>query len=99
MCMSATAAAASPAPTGYQILPYIQYYEAELSTNIDALFVSLDKFFLNLTESAIVFLIILGMLMYFTRLNERTGKKFLEGGILLAVFLAFVAPYLASAYC
>jgi hypothetical protein len=101
MCMSSAAAAApaAPAPAGYQVLPYLQYYEDQFSTNINAALVSADHFLLTVAESAVVFLIILGLLIYATRLNERLGKKLLEGGIIMGIFLALVVPYLATAYC
>jgi len=100
--MSSTAAAASPAPAPAspdQLLPFIQTYENYLSADANAVLVSLDHFMLTVAESALVFLIIAGFLVYYTRLNERLGKKLIEGGVILAIFLALVVPYLSRAYC
>lgn len=102
--MSSAAAAAASAPpsassTALQAVPYLQSYEGAIANDVNVVLVSLDHFFLSIAESAIVFLIIAGVLVYFTRVNERLGKKFIEGGLMLAIFLAFVAPYLAAAYC
>ena len=51
---------------------------------------------LQIGQAAVVFLIIVGTLLYFSRLNKRLGRDLLEGGILIAIFIAYGVPYLMS---
>jgi hypothetical protein len=60
--------------------------------------VSSENFAIALGREAVVFLVILGVLLYFSRLNTHLGKRLLEGGVIIGVFVAWLAPYLMVAY-
>ncbi len=103
MCMSSAAAAAASPQTssqaGIQLLPYIQGYENTIAVNLNAVLASFENFALALGEDAVIFLAIVGVIIWFSRLNERLGKKFVEGGVVIAIFVSVVAPYITHAYC
>ena len=104
MCMSSAAAAASPqssqaADAGFQILRNIQGAETTLAANVNALMVSSENFAITLGKEAVIFLAIIGVLLYFSSLNRHLGKRLVEGGIVIGVFVAYVVPYLTAAYC
>ena len=48
------------------------------------------------TEAAVVFLVIAGVLLWFSRVNKRLGKELLEGGVIIGLFIEFVVPVLMS---
>lgn len=52
-----------------------------------------------MAAGAVVFLIILGVLLFYSGIGKRQGKQFIEGGVIIAIFLAFGVPYLVKAYC
>jgi len=104
MCMStaAAAAAATPhnaAPSALPLLSFVQQYGGSFIAAADAVMVSLEGFMLAMATGAVVFLLILGVLLYYSGLLKRQGKQFIEGGVVIAVFLAFGVPYLMNAYC
>ena len=101
MCMS-EAAAASPASlqnvtAGFQLLSSVQGAENSVAVTLNALFVSLENFAIAFGKEAVIFLVIVGVLLYYSRLSPHLGKKLLEGGVIIGVFTAFVVPYLTVA--
>lgn len=105
MCMSQAAAGINgtslqPIPTsGFQLLANVQGAEATIAADVTALLVSLENFALTLGKEAVVFLVIIGVLLYYTRLGTHMGKKLMEGGVVIAIFITFVVPYIAISYC
>jgi len=104
MCMSE--AAASPAylqnsAAGFQLLSNIQGAETMVAATLNVLLVSLENFAISLGREAVIFLVIIGVLLHFSRLGTLLGKRLIEGGIVIGVFLAFGVPYLtvAAAAC
>jgi hypothetical protein len=103
MCMSSAAAAATPAgyspPPGLQFVPVLQQYGTSFVGAVNAVMISLEGFMLTMAAGAVVFLLIAGVLLYYSGLGKRHGKQFMEGGVIIAVFMAFGVPYLVHAYC
>ena len=102
--MSEAAAGASPsslqaAGSGFQLLSSVQGAETVIAATLNALFVSLENFAIVLGKDAVIFLIIFGVLLHFSRLGTLLGKRLIEGGVIIGVFVTFVVPYLAFAYC
>ena len=103
MCMSEAAAAANStslqpmAGSGFQLLSYLQGAETSAASTLNALLASLESFAVSLGKEAVVFLVIIGVLLYYSRLGTHLGKKLIEGGIIIGVFIAFVVPYLTVA--
>ena len=96
------AAAASPASlqnvtAGFQLLSSVQGAESTVAATLNALFVSLENFAVAFGKEAVIFLVIVGVLLHYSRLSPHLGKKLLEGGIIIGVFIAFVVPYLTAA--
>jgi len=104
MCMSSAAADAAAIPqqapqASLQFLAYLQGLETSFAVNANAILFSVETFAVQVGKDAVVFLIILGVLLYFTRLSRRLGREFMEGGAVIAVFIWFGLPYLVAAYC
>ncbi len=105
MCMSSAAAAAAipqsaqVGDVGFQILSNVQGFETTVAANVNALMVSSENFAVTLGKDAVIFLVIIGVLLYFSTLSRHMGKRFVEGGIVIGVFVAYVVPYLTVAYC
>ncbi len=100
--MSQAAAASAQAPTstnGFQPITYIQQLGGYVASNINLAMASVDNSLILIAKSAFVFLIILGVLLYYSRVGKRLGKELLEGGIIIGLFLAFGVPYLQTAFC
>jgi len=98
-CLSqpqALAAQAANSTQLAQVVPAIQQYTNSISCNITVVLLTFTNAALQIAEAGVVFLIIAGTLLYFSRLNKRLGKELLEGGILIAIFLAYGVPYLMS---
>jgi len=102
MCMAAaatpTSAPVAPA-SGFQIVGFIQQYGGYLASGVNAALSSADNTIILIAKSAFVFLIILGVLLYYSRLGKRLGKELLEGGVVIGIFLFFGVPYLQNAFC
>jgi hypothetical protein len=81
-----------------QVVPAIQQYANGVSCNVTVVLFTFTNAALQIGQAAIVFLIIAGTLLYFSRLNKRLGKELLEGGILIAIFIAYGVPYLMSVH-
>src|ERR1700757_4192918 len=98
MCMSsAAAAAASPqsaqaGDVGFQLVSSIQGLETTLAANVNALMVSSENLAITLGKEAVVFLVVIGVLLYFSSISRRTGKRFVEGGIVIGIFVAYIVP-------
>src|ERR1700730_10797035 len=76
------------------IIPAIQGFAASFSANVGVVMVSLDNAAIDIGTAAVVFLIIAGVILWFTRVNKHLGKELVEGGILIALFIRFAVPYL-----
>lgn len=78
------------------IVPAIQNFANSFSVNISAVMLSLDTATIDIGRAVVVFLVIAGIVLWFTRVNRRLGKEFLAGGILIAFFVTYVVPFLMS---
>ena len=70
-----------------------------MAVALNAVLVSLENFAVVLGKDAVVFLIIFGVLLHFSRLGTLLGKRLIEGGVVIGLFILFVVPYLTVAYC
>jgi len=80
-------------------MPYLQQYGASFVAAADGVMFTLEGLMLTLAAGAIVFLIILGMLLRYSGLGRRLGSQLLEGGVIIAIFISFVVPWLNTVYC
>ncbi len=103
MCMAATQTAEQLAPANstaaQQVIPYIQHLNTYVVSSVNAVLTSVDMEVIGLAKTVIITLLVIGVMLYFTRLNRRLGQEFMTGGVLIGLFLAFGVPYLTAVYC
>jgi hypothetical protein len=101
MCMSEVAVngtSLQPVPSsGIQVLSYLQGVETTVGVTLNAVLVSLENFAISVGKDAIVFMLIIGVLLFYSRLNTLLGKRLIEGGVIIGIFMLFVVPYLTVA--
>jgi hypothetical protein len=91
---SPAAAANSTALAG--IVPWIQNFASGFAANASVVTLSLDNATIDIGKAAVVFLVIAGVLLWFSRANRRLGKELVQGGIFIGIFIEFVVPFLMS---
>ena len=78
------------------LIPAMQGWVSSFATNATAFTTTLDKAVIDIAGAAVIFLVITGVFLWFSRINRRLGKDLLEGGILIGLFLEFGVPFLLS---
>jgi hypothetical protein len=100
--ITATQSKLAPIPPGANstalsgLVPAIQNFASGFATNMSAVTLSLDSAAVDIGKAAVVFLVIAGVILWFTRVNKRLGKELVEGGILIGLFIEFGVPVLMS---
>jgi hypothetical protein len=87
-------AANSTAISGF--IPAIQDFASGFAANMSAVTLTMDSAAIDIGKAAVVFLVIAGILLWFTRVNKHLGKELLKGGILIGLFIEFGVPVLMS---
>lgn len=95
MSATVTAAGNSTATAG-GFLTSAQSFISEATSTLSALATLLDNAALTIAELFVVFMLVTGLLLYFSRLNRRLGRELAEGGIIIAIIAKFIAPWLMS---
>ena len=72
----------------------IQQFAQQLSSTATFLLTTVDATVVDITRVAYVTILMLGVLLYFTHAAMKVGKDLIKGGILLAIFVEFVFPWL-----
>jgi hypothetical protein len=57
---------------------------------------TMDNAAIDIGKAAVVFLVIAGVLLWFSRVNKHLGKELVEGGIIIGLFIEFAVPVLMS---
>jgi hypothetical protein len=78
------------------LVPAFQGWAGTFATDASAVLLSLDNAAVDVGKAAVIFLIIAGALLWFGRVNRRLGKDLVEGGVLVAIFITFVVPFLMT---
>ena len=94
LASASPAAANSTAASG--IIPAIQNFASGFATNMSVVTLTMDNAAVDIGKAAVVFLIITGVILWFTRVNKHLGKELLEGGIFIGLFIEFAVPVLMS---
>lgn len=94
LASSSPAAANSTSLAG--VVPVVQNFLGGFAANLTAVTLSMDNAAVDIGKAAVVFLIISGILLWFSRLNKHMGKELVEGGILIGLFIEFGVPFLMS---
>jgi hypothetical protein len=69
-----------------------QQLAAQFSTQASNVLLTIDGTVLTIMKIAYVTLLLLGVLLYFTRISKRTGKEFIVGGVVLGILSQYVIP-------
>ena len=72
----------------------IQQFAQQFSSTATFLLTTVDATVVDITRVAYVTILMLGVLLYFTHAAMKVGKDLIKGGILLAIFVEFVFPWL-----
>ena len=78
------------------IVSSIQSFASGFATNMAAVTLTMDNAAVDIGKAAVVFLVITGVILWFTRVNKRMGKELVSGGILIGLFIEFLVPVLMS---
>jgi len=78
------------------LVPAIQNFASGFATNMTAVTLTMDNAAVDIGKAAVIFLVIAGAILWFTRVNKRMGKELVSGGILIGLFIEFVVPVLMS---
>jgi len=68
----------------------------QFTSLMTVLLTTLDTTVIQLARLAYVSVLLLGVLLYFTRVERRLGKDLIKGGVVLAVLTEFVFPALVK---
>jgi len=93
------ATAAQPAANSTSlagIVPAVSNYAAQFAANVAMVTVAMDNAALEIGKAAVIFLIISGVIIWFTRVNRRFGKELVGGGVFIGLFIQFGVPFLMS---
>jgi hypothetical protein len=94
---SPAAAAAAANSTGLSgVVPAIQGFANGFATNMSVVTLTMDNAAVDIGKAAVVFLVIVGVLLWFSRVNKHLGKELVEGGIIIGLFIEFAVPVLMS---
>src|SRR5438132_13974087 len=74
------------------LVPAIQNFASGFATNMTAVTLTLDNAAVDIGKAAVVFLVITGVILWFTKVNKHLGKELLEGGVIVGLFIEFGVP-------
>jgi hypothetical protein len=78
------------------LVPAIQNFASGFATNMSAVTLTMDNAAVDIGKAAVIFLVIAGVILWFTRVNKHLGKELVSGGILIGLFIEFGVPVLMS---
>jgi hypothetical protein len=81
-------------PPGTETL--IQQFAEQFSSTATFLLTTIDATVVDITKVALVTILMVGALLYFTHASTRLGKDLMKGGILLLIIVEFVFPWLTK---
>ena len=72
----------------------IQSLAQQFTSLMTVVLTTIDTTVIQIARLAYVSVLLLGILLYFTRVERRLGKDLIKGGVILAVLSEFVFPLL-----
>jgi hypothetical protein len=72
---------------------FLQQYANDFTSEATQVLLTIDSTLVTLTRLVFVTLLLLGVFLYFTRLNRRFGKDLIYGGVILAIIAQIVFPF------
>jgi glycerol uptake facilitator-like aquaporin len=73
---------------------FIQQFAQQFTSTATFLLTTVDAAVTDISRVAYVTILMVGALLYFTHASIRLGKDLMKGGILLAIVVEFVFPWL-----
>jgi len=86
--------ASSSNSTGF--VSTLQGFASGFAADMTAVTLTMDNAAIDIGKAAVIFLVISGVLLWFSRVNKHLGKELLEGGIIIGLFIEFAVPVLMS---
>jgi hypothetical protein len=74
----------------------LQQFASEFNSGAAQLIAVIDSTMIDLTRMAYITVLIIGVFLYFTRLNRRLGRELITGGIALAILSEFIFPAISK---
>jgi len=96
LASASPAAAAANATSLSGVVPAIQNFASGFATNMSVVTLTMDNAAIDIGKAAVVFLVIAGVLLWFSRVNKHLGKELVEGGVIIGLFIEFAVPVLMS---
>jgi hypothetical protein len=78
------------------IVPAIQGFATGFATDMTAVTLTMDNAALDIGKAAVIFLVIAGVLLWFSHVNKHLGKELVEGGVIIGLFIEFAVPVLMN---
>lgn len=78
------------------LVPAIQNFATGFATNMSAVTLTIDNAAVDVGKAAVIFLVIAGVILWFSRVNKHLGKELVQGGVLIGLFIEFGVPILMS---
>ena len=75
----------------------LQQLANEFSSGVGQLLQAIDGTVIDITRMAYITVLLVGVLLYFTRIQRRLGRDLITGGIILAVLSEVFFPMLIKA--
>lgn len=72
----------------------IQQFAQQFTATATVLLTAIDAAVVDISRVAYITTLMVGALLYFTHVSTRLGKDLMKGGILLAIVIEFVFPWL-----
>ena len=72
----------------------IQSLAQQFTSLMSVVLTTIDTTVIQVARLAYISVLLLGILLYFTRVERRLGKDLIKGGVILAVLSEFVFPLL-----
>jgi hypothetical protein len=72
----------------------IQSLAQQFTSLMSVVLTTIDTTVIQVARLAYISVLLLGILLYFTRVERRLGKDLIKGGVILAVLSEFVFPIL-----
>jgi hypothetical protein len=70
----------------------IQQFANQLVKLMTTLLTAINSTVIEISRLASVSILLVGLLLYFTRVERRLGKDLIKGGVILAILAEFVLP-------
>jgi hypothetical protein len=74
----------------------LQQLANQFTTEASQVLLTVDNTVIEITRVVYITILLIGVLLYFTRLNRRMGRELIIGGIILGALSEFVFPLIST---